>query len=195
MAGEARHVADDCGGGKVSAPDHSGNAGMPGGRGAGSGRRPRAAPGHDVLARRRRPLHHASPGHHERPQNRCPQRGDVPSSGVGACAHGHALAATQGWCGTLEGNGGTGREDAGGDCPWRGSRVDLLGVGAAPSEPRRVYLRGVPPSQAGAAGPGGDERSPRAGRGGDRHRGLHRPGGAVGRRRPVRRPHRILLPG
>ena len=74
-------------------------------------------------------------------------------------------------------------------------REHLLRLGAAAAHDRRVSLRRFPPAGAGGAGQGGDLRPRRAGRGGDRDRGLHRSRRGAGAGRAVRRPHRLLLAG
>jgi hypothetical protein len=151
-------------------------------------------PHHHLLAQGWRPLHHAAPGDHTGSPDGCAQRGDVPGPGPGAGPPCHALATPQGGCGPLAGDGGPGRAHARGHRAGGRSAVHLLRLGAAAAQHRRVHLRRVPAQETGGAGPSGHQRSPGAGPGRDRDRGLHRPGGAAGHGGSVRGSHGLLLP-
>ena len=69
----------------------------------------------------------------------------------------------------------------------------LLGERAAAEAHRRVHARWLPARRAGRARPGQDRRPRGTGERRDRARGLHREGRDRDRR-PLRRPHRLLLP-
>ena len=162
---------------------------MPGGRARSAVAR--LAPDHDLLARRRRPLHHAPGRHHERPADRDAQRRHVPRAEVRRDDDGHALADPQGRCVGLARHGrADGRGDRARDRPGH----LLHGVGAAPQAHRRVHARRLPAWRAGRAREVQDGRPRGAGPVRDRDRGLHREGRAA-RRGPVRRPHGLLHAG
>ena len=180
--GKLKSIAD-------SRPKVVGLGPMPGGRA-----RPavaRLAPDHDLLARRRRPLHHAPGRHHERPADRDAQRRHVPRAEVRLDDDGDALADPQG---RRVGLARHGRADGRGDRARDRPRHLLHGVGAAPEAHRRVHARRLPARRPGRAREVQDGRPRGAGPVRDRDRGLHREGRAA-RRGPVRRPHRLLHAG
>ena len=112
---------------------------LPGGRARRA--RPRPAADHDLLARRRRPVHHAALGDHEGPEDRRPQRRHVPAAQVRRAHDRPALADPQGRRRRLA----RGRRAHGGrDRARQRPDHDLLGVGAAAEARRRVHARGLP---------------------------------------------------
>ena len=164
---------------------------LPGGRAARRRRRPRPAAGADVLAGRRRPVHHPAGRDHARSAHRPAQRRHVPAAGARPADDRDALAAAQGRPRRLPlqrgPDGGRGRAR-----PRPDHR--LLGERAAAEAHRRVHGRRLPARRAARAREGRHGR-PRGARGRrDRARGLRRQGRAH-RRGPVRRPHRLLHAG
>src|SRR2546427_363285 len=80
-AGQARHATPARRGRQVPTQGRRRPRAGPGDRRAGPGRRSLAVPDPRLLARGRRPLHHAARCHHARPEDGRAQRGDVPHSG------------------------------------------------------------------------------------------------------------------
>ena len=153
--------------------------------------RPRPAADHDLLAVRRRPLHHAALGDHEGSEDRRPQRGHVPAAQVRRDDDGPALADPQGRGGRLaRGRRAHGGRDRARHRPDHG----LLRLGAAAQARRRADARGLPARQARRARAVQDRRPAGARARGDRDRGLLRARRAA-RRGAVRRPHGLLHAG
>ncbi len=162
--------------------------------GGGPRARPPEAPGAHHLAARRRALRHAPPGHHPRSRDRDPQRRDVPAPGPRAAPPRDALAAPQDRDRPLPRLQEEGRAHARRHRPRRRPGAHLLRLRAAPAQRRRVPLRRLPPRRGGPDGEGRRDRARRPRRRRPRHRGLRRHVGAARPRRPLRRPHRLLLP-
>ena len=156
--------------------------------------RPPAGP--DLLAGRRRAVHHAPGRHHERSARRLPQRRHVPDAGARRQDHGDALADPQRRPRRLPARRGPhGRRRRDRPRPGHG----LRGERAAAEERRRADARGLPARRARRARPRENGRSRGSGECGDRAGGLHRQG-RPHERRTVRRPHGLLhaaraLPG
>ena len=159
---------------------------LPGGRARAA--RPRHAADPDLLARRRRPVHHAALGVHEGSAHGRPQRRHVPAAEVRRDLDRPALADPQGRRRRLaRRRGAHGGRDLDRQRPDHGLRGLLPGAQAR----RRDDGRGLPARQAGRDGAVQDRRPAGAGARGDRARGLLRARRA-GRRGAVRRPHRLL---
>ena len=165
---------------------------LPGDRSPGRRRRSRPAAGADVLARRRRAVHHAARRDHGAIRGpAAAQCRDVPHAGARPALDGDALADPQGRPRRLPlhrgSHGGRRRARA-----RPGHRV--LRERTAAEAHRRADGRRLPARRAGRARQGSHGRPRGAGRCRDRARGLHRQGRPRDRG-PVRRPHRLLHAG
>ena len=153
---------------------------VPGGLPRRGRRRPRAAAGPALLARRPRAVHHAPGRHHEGPEDGRPQRRHVPHAGHRPELDVHALADAQGR--PRRPARVRGRPDPRRGRPGARPGHGVRRVRAPPAPHRRADARRVPPRRAGRARPLQD-RGPRgAGERGDRPRGNRR----AGRRRDRR---------
>ena len=159
---------------------------VPGDRARAARPRPPADP--DLLARRRRPLHHAAVGLHEGSAHRRPQRRHVPAAEVRRDLHRPALADPQGRRGRLARRRGP---HGGRDLDRERSDHRLLRLLPGAEARRRADGRGLPARQAGRDRAVQDGRPAGARARRDRARGLLRARRA-GRRGAVRRPHRLL---
>ena len=137
--------------------------------------RPRPPAGPDLLAGRRRAVHHAPGGDHDRPAQRRPQRRHVPAAGARPADDGDALADPQG---RPRGLPARRRQARGGRRARARSRHRLQRERAAPEARRRVHARRVPARRAGRARAREDRRPRGSRQRGDRARGLHRQGRA-----------------
>ncbi len=145
-----------------------------------------------VLAGRRRQVHHAAAGHHARSGDRSAQRGHVPLAEVRRANAGDALAAAQGRRGTrARGPRPEKRPDPVCDCARRRSGADVVRVGAAAARHRRISAGRLAARQAGRVRQGDDAGHRSARQCGDRDRGLRRSERAP-HGRAVRGSHRVL---
>ena len=170
------------------APEHGAQGRLPGDRPARRPDRPRCPADPDLLAARRRPVHHPAGRDHPRPGDRRPQRRDVPDAGARPSLDRDALAAPQGRPRRLPGER---RADGGGGRARPRSDHRLLRERASPQAHRRADVRRVPARRGGRRRQGRERRPRGPRRGRDRARGLRR-AGRPHRGGPVRRPHRLL---
>ena len=150
---------------------------VPGGRPHRRPDRPRPAPDPDLLAARRRAVHHPARGDHEGPAHGRPQRRHVPDAEARLALDRHALADPQGRAPGLPDDR---RQDGGRGRARARPRHRLLRQRAAAEAHRRADAGRVPEGRARRARPGEDGRP-----GGARERG-NRPGGDHRARRPRR---------
>ena len=145
-----------------------------------------------MLARGRRPLHHAAARVHEGSRDGRAQHRHVPHAGVRRALDRHALAAAQGRRAALPRRRAAEPADAGRGRARSGSRAHVCRHGADARRARRADARRVPPPRPRRAREVRHDRHGSAGQRPDHPRRLRR-----ARRAPprgaVRRPHRLLL--
>ena len=156
------------------------------------GRHARRDPDPEVLARGRRPLHHAADGLHQGPRDRHAQHRHLPHAGVRRPHDRHALAAAQGGRAALPDRRADGEAARGRGGARRRSRAAVCRDRADAGRARRAAARRVSPPRARRARQVRHRRPRSPGQRADRPRRLRR-----ARRAPprgaVRRSHRLLL--